>query len=735
MNTHAYYWHKGSLVLKSILLLLVVALLVSSFAPSPILAISAPEPSPHSQPNDLIKQYARQTGTSANFSLYLPVVETPLTPIVPSTTKVLTNAIAANLISASTDGSTLTFKKTTTQPLNIRPGDIIASAPTALLRYGLLRKVLAISTVNNTIVVQTAAAALDEALQQGELSLTQGLSPNQTTSAELGKGITLQQSPAQALAGTFFFQIKDQVLYDADANPATTYDQVLANGSIEATPILNLQVRLKDFQLKRFYFSVTTNEKVKIKLESRITLLKLQKEKELIRYPLAPIITFIGILPLIFTPILIFSVGVDGDVHISLQANVTQNASIEGGMQYFDGKWEPIKQITNNFQYQPPTLAAGGMLQGYAGPRFELLLYGIVGPQVKINAYLSLEANTAEVPWWKLYAGLTLSAEFRMEVLSHTIASYAILGIIGIKILLAHADTGIPQPISGLTYISGGQIFEVNLTSGIAISRGAAPPSGIVQGKDKLFWIDTSVGGFRILQANLDGSNESVVLTGEDFFARIPDTDSGPFTYGPSTLAVNADQSLLFFNAEVGVTPGALCYVITLDLATKALSNTNFWCGFVSSPSIAPDGNRATGTERADYPGWDGWIHPTYLYPRQGASKLLNYAYPLDTEWLPDGRLIYSTSTVIGLNDSPPDLVNEGRKITLADAGGSTIRDIDTNVFAGMLAVSPDQQQLAYITIDSHTSQTQALWLVNLDGSGKRKLADVQSGTTDLAWR
>jgi len=702
------------LILKFLSFVTIVTLFLSALAPSSVVA---------------------NIHTDAAFTSYLPLLINQLPPIIPSTTKVVSGAAATNLVAVSPDTRLLTFKKSSNQPLDIKPGEVIASAPTPLLPYGLLRKVVTVTTVQNQLVVETTSATLDEALQQGELHVTQVLSPSQTTRAEIGNGVVVTERSPQTQAATVYFEIKDVVLYDDDGNSNTTNDQVLANGSIEVTPILNFDMQVKDFQLKHLYFAVDTQEKVKIEIESKITLVKLKKEKELARYPLTPITVFVGLLPVVFTPILLLTVGVDGDVHVSLKTSVTQEASLKGGMQYSNGTWGPVSQYTNQFQYQPPTLSAGGELKGYAGPRFQILLYGVVGPQIKIDGYVKLEADTAETPWWKLYGGLDLSAEFRMGILSRKIASYTIPGVIGIKVLLAQASTSIPPPVQGLTYTSGGQVFEVNLASGITTPRGAAPPSGIVEGKDRLFWIETSSDSFRILQANLDGSNESVVLTGEDFYARISDSEYGPFTWGPSTLSVNNDQTLLFFDAGVEVAPGAVCYVITLDLRTKALANTNFWCGLNSSPSIAPDGDRVTGSMRAAYPGWEGWINPTYLFHRQGTENKLNYALPLDTRWLSDGRIVYSVSIASGNAGTPPDLVNEGRKITLADASGNTIRDLDTNVFAGSLAISPDQQQLAYIAVDSQSYQPQALWLVNLDGTGKRKLADIPNDARDLAWR
>jgi len=419
---------------------------------------------------------AANVHTNTAFTSYLPLLVNQLPPIIPSTTKVVTGAAATNLVAVSPDTRLLTFKKSSAQPLDIKPGEVIASAPTPLLPYGLLRKVLKVTTVQNQLVVETTSATLDEALQQGELHVTKALSPSQITRAEIGNGVIVSERFPETQTATVYFEIKDVVLYDDDGNSQTTNDQVLANGSIEVTPILNFDMQVKDFQLKQLYFAVDTQEKVKIEIESKITLLKLKKEKELARYPLTPITVFVGLLPVVLTPILLLTVGVDGDVHVSLKMSVTQEASIKGGMQYSTGTWGPVSQYTNQFQYQPPTLSAGGELKGYAGPRFQVLLYGVLGPQIKIDGYVKLEADTAETPWWKLYGGLDLSAEFRMEILSHKLASYAIPGVIGVKLLLAQASTSIAPPVPGLTYTSGSQVFEVNPSSGGTTPRGAAPP-------------------------------------------------------------------------------------------------------------------------------------------------------------------------------------------------------------------------------------------------------------------
>jgi hypothetical protein len=115
------------------------------------------------------------------------------------------------------------------------------------------------------------------------------------------------------------------------------------------------------------------HDKVEIKVESKLTLAELKREKELARYSLAPIVVMVGVLPVVLTPNFTFVVGVDGSVCISVSAKVTQEATLTGGVQYLNGNWGPVSEFTNQFQWQPPTLSTGLDLKGYAGPRFEIL--------------------------------------------------------------------------------------------------------------------------------------------------------------------------------------------------------------------------------------------------------------------------------------------------------------------------------------------------------------------------
>jgi alpha-tubulin suppressor-like RCC1 family protein len=368
----------------------------------------------NSQPN----QQAGET------NIYLPVVMSDyesLPPIIPDTTEVLPASTTEHLTSISGDGTQFTFDQSTPELAALAPDDIMVGDASPNAPDGFLRKVTSIENVGGQVVIGTADATLEEAIQQGEAHFSQVLTPDQVESAQYAPGVSLASPSKTALAGSFKLNI-DKVLYDADGESTTTNDRVVAKGSIEVTPRLNFDFRLKNWHVQQMTFTLGLDDQVKIEVESKVEK-SIKREIELVHYNLKPIVFWIWFIPVVVRPILTFVVGVEGSVYASVSVQVTQEAKLSGGVKYENDHWSPVSSVDNKFLFQPPTLSAGLELKGYAGPRLDLLVYGVAGPQIKLDGYVKLEANTAETPWWKLYGGLELSAGVRMKIFSHQIAN------------------------------------------------------------------------------------------------------------------------------------------------------------------------------------------------------------------------------------------------------------------------------------------------------------------------
>ena len=271
------------------------------------------------------------------------------------------------------------------------------------------------------------------------------LTPDDIESASYREGVSLARAPGVVQQGEFEYLIQNVVLYDADGNVATTNDQIVANGKIKLSPSYVLHIRLRDCRVERMLFTVTANETAELRIDSTLTI-QTAREVEIWRKSMKPItVRFYG-LPIVLRPILTFNVGMDGSVHVGVTTGVTQTARFTAGLRYENSTWSPVTDKYNEFVPIEPTLSTGMDLKGYAGVKLELLVQGVVGPHIGINAYLKLEADPLTTPWWKLYGGLEVPVGVRVELLSKVLASYQAV-VIDYKKLIDQASTPTSTPM------------------------------------------------------------------------------------------------------------------------------------------------------------------------------------------------------------------------------------------------------------------------------------------------
>jgi len=140
-----------------------------------------------------------------------------------------TEILALSLI----DSTSLTFDATSTIAINAQIGTVLVSDISTLTPYGFLRKVTGKSNVGGKIQLQTIDASLEDLFKQCNIHYSKGITPADTTGRITNTEFTIN--------------LVDEVLYDADGNNSTTYDQLKSSGAII-------------FELKDFTFEYIRNE-------------------------------------------------------------------------------------------------------------------------------------------------------------------------------------------------------------------------------------------------------------------------------------------------------------------------------------------------------------------------------------------------------------------------------------------------------------------------------------------
>ena len=145
---------------------------------------------------------------------------------IPETTKSVDSTdYSSNLISISYDSLTFTFQSGFTSEYKPAVNDVLVIPNGS----GLLRKITDIDSSGSTVVLTTQQATLEDAIEEGNISLKQNLQKAQISKVDYYyEGIKYKINKGQE--SNFEFDL-DIVLYDLDGNPNTVNDQVKLIGN------------------------------------------------------------------------------------------------------------------------------------------------------------------------------------------------------------------------------------------------------------------------------------------------------------------------------------------------------------------------------------------------------------------------------------------------------------------------------------------------------------------------
>ena len=365
---------------------------------------------------------------SATSNVYLPMVSNDLPPIIPETTEVLTEESTQHLVAVSSDGATFTFNQMTPELSNLNPGDVMVGNVSEAAPAGFLRTVVSVSAIGEQIIVATAPATLEDAIQQGSIRLSKRLTSADLDSVILSEGVMLETRPGEPeLNDAFIFELKDVIVYDKDGDLKTTNDQIKAKGSLELAPDFDFNLTIKDHTLEELDFIIRVEEAVALEIGAEVSKPLLDVSILIGKIPLGEIIAFVGPVPVVILVEMPVYLKIEGEAKAGVWAKVTQTADLTAGLQYRDGQWYPVSNLINDFSFDPPTGQIGAEFKAFIDPPLGLLLYGVAGPFASANPYVKLigEVSGLSTDWkLELHGGITATVGVQAEILGHSLGNY-----------------------------------------------------------------------------------------------------------------------------------------------------------------------------------------------------------------------------------------------------------------------------------------------------------------------
>lgn len=676
-----------------------------------------------------------------NDTIYLPLVASPLTPIIPESTNVLT-ASTTQLLTAISTAGTFTFSQMTPELAKVTPGEVMTGGVSDTAPNGFLRKVTRISTSGGQVIVETTAATVEEAIEQGEVSLTRDLAPTDVQDLVLASGVTALEQSA------FSLEIKDVVLYDADGNQQTKNDQIRANGKITLEPSFTFKLAIRQWQIDRLDFTHTVKRTTALTVEAKATATVVKQKVEIARYAFTPITVFVGLAPMVFMPELTVQVGLDGSAYVGISAGVTQQATLTAGVTYQNRTWTPVNAYTSDFDYTLPTLSSGLTVKGEVGAQLSLRLYGIVGPSIGVKGYLKLQANPTATPWWQLYGGLEVPLGVEVTILSQKVAGYQAT-LIDYQKLLAEAQVASAYTCGEFFYVNQGldhwpvflpngslepwfidpaiaDIFEEGQSALIDGARFLKNDWGALGPYENVRWLAGSAGVDYVSDCPAVEPNNSLTFSaasgtsagiylinaaGGDVrkLAAMPG-NSGSFNVAQCATWSPTGAEIAFFK-KTGLDFGDIFIMRSDGSATHNSTNNIYWYGKLAWSPV--------GTQFAYYALADS-IH--VIPVDSGEAQWVGISMSDENPgWSPDGqRLVFDSD------------VGSSREIYSMKLDKSDLQQLTTNASADIdPAWSPDGTKIAFV---SNRDGDDEIFIMNSNGSNVQQLTNNAAVDSEPTW-
>lgn len=322
------------------------------------------------------------------------------------------------------DGSLTLYTDGTTQGYavgNILIGGISGASPVGVPPS----RITGITPSGNVLIISTTPASLPDAVEQGSVNFTRTLTSADVAEdslTELGMKALNGQSLLSALSvdcntgSTFTKSFNKSIPFGSGSE----FNSCLGLG-IDTT--LNLSI--SGHKLNTFEASVKLSETAKMELKLMSQSVHYQHDWEIGRIKFNPIPVALGPIPIVFTPYVIFSVGVDGQVSANISYGVSQTATYTAGIKYANGTLSKIGLFSPTLVIPPLinsgsiTASAKAYLDVKPGVNFwSTVILATADGDVNgtVRGYGKADVDTNRQPTWKVSAGVQFCYGYKVKL-------------------------------------------------------------------------------------------------------------------------------------------------------------------------------------------------------------------------------------------------------------------------------------------------------------------------------
>ena len=348
-----------------------------------------------------------------------PVFEADLTPVIPETTIILSEETAGEVLpSITVADSSLTFSSQALAEaglpdFEVQEGEVLVIDPVEGAPNGMLRRVTGVSRdADGNLVADTVPASLTEAIQTG------------TIKGSYEGEVLSYGAPGRALGPA---KLRAAAYKDVPINE--TLGGVHVEGKARIEPGFDIEIDIKDFQLKKFRFVDTT--KITGYLEATALLEDAQFDEpiKLVTISLSPTPIDVSdtLLNVWFAPAVNVYVGAEGDITVDMTAVVEQDLTMDTSLIYSDqdGKfsWKLEPQFDTPY-YDVSTFSTDSEMMAYVRTELTVQVFEFGGPYTGVDVYLKLDVDTTRSPLWQLSGGLRGNVGVRITFLTFTLEDW-----------------------------------------------------------------------------------------------------------------------------------------------------------------------------------------------------------------------------------------------------------------------------------------------------------------------